>query len=343
MGLLDWFRQSTPKLDVDRVSSTLVEETIDYVVKMTDARLPLVHHYRERLTGPVTRTLNFINELREQVPPARDVGPLSWSQDASIRAFFARSQDLLDVFANCKDFRAHVARVPATEEIYAVLAMQFEEQQRFGTAMQGSMMVREVARTAYSFSEHRLRLFAADESSLRRSVARRLLDELALIALATMQTEHEERRELENNRHLLTTRLATFKRRGTGMQSFLGDEGEAEPCEESSQLLRQLEINETRLAALGNTSEALARQLDYLAQVLAEPMRYISLARRTVALDNMNMVVDAGQGETVEFCIATAEHHPPWRRAFLPVRIDRALLGSGEQRKMRLDQAERWI
>lgn len=343
MGLLDWFRQSTPRLDTDQVSATLVEETIDYVVKMTDARLPLVHHYRERLAGPVTRTLNFINELRDLVPPAREIGPVSWSLDASIRAFFARSQDLLDVFANCKDFSAHVARAPANEDIYAVLAMQFEEQHRFGTAMQGSMMVREVARTAYSFSQHRLRLFAADEATLRRSVARRLLDELALIALATMQTEQEERRELENNRHLLTSRLTTFKRRGAGMQSFLSDEGEGEASEESSHLLHQLEINETKLAALGNTSEALERQLDYLAQVLAEPMRYISLERRSVALDAMNMVVDAGQGEVVEFCVATAEHHPPWRRAFLPVRIDRALLGSGEQRKMRLDQAERWI
>ncbi|KAF7599943.1 MAG: hypothetical protein CGU28_06480 [Candidatus Dactylopiibacterium carminicum] len=343
MGLLDWFRQSTPKLDQTRVSSALVDETIDYVVKVTDARLPLVHHYRERLSGPVTRTLGYINELRDLVPAAHEVGPLSWSLDPSIRAFFARSKDMLETFASCKDLRAHAARAAVDEDIYAILAMDFNEQRRFGTAMQGSMMVREIPRTAFSFNKHRLRLFAPDEDTLRRAIARRLLDELALIALGTMQSEQETRRELENNRQLLSARLTTLRQRGMGMESFLGDAGVGEGDEEeSSRLLRQLEENETRLAAMGNSAEALDRQLDYLAQVLAEPMNYISLEHRTAHLDSMNLVVDDKQGDPVEFNIANADRHPPWRRAFLPVRIDRALLG-GPQRKLRLDNAERWL
>lgn len=341
MGLLDWFRQSTPKLDETQVSSAQIDETIDYLVKMTDARLTLVHHYRQRLTGPVTRTLQYLSSLRDSLPPTHDAGPLSWSLDPCLRACFGSTDDLLNTFGHCQKLNDYAAKASPLDPIFAVLAMEYEEQARFGVGLQGDLMVRDVAQTALSFSQHRLRLFARSEAELRRGIARRLLDELALIALEHMQAEQAERKELEEHRNLLSARLATFSQRGAGADSFLGEAGSLVSNEESARLLEKLSANETQLAALGSPSETLDRQLDYLAEVLAEPMRFIQLEHRQAHVDSMNMLATEKTGEAIEFGIASFDRHPPQRRAFLPLRVDRALLGEG--RKLKLDNAERWL
>jgi hypothetical protein len=339
MALLDWFRQSTPKIDENKFSASLVEDTIDYVVKMTDARLTLVNHYRARLTGPVSRTLQYLGTLRSNLPATHPVAPHSWSQDPTIRAVFGQPDDLLAVFAHCQPLHDFATQDAGTGPIYAVLAMHFSEQTHFGVDMQGSVMVRDVAQTSLGFNHHHLRLFARSEQELMRSVARRMLDELALIALDRMQAEQTERRELEEHRSLLSARLSTFHQRGTGLDSFLDTAGDAISNEESTELLHHLEQNETRLAALGSPAETLDRQIDYLAEILAEPMRFINFELRHPRVDSMN-VIDEG-GEEIEFGLVSVDRQPPKQRVFIPVLVDRALVGDG--RRLRLDNAERWL
>jgi hypothetical protein len=341
MGLLDWFRQSTPQLDEARISTGLIEETIDYLVKMTDARLTLVNHYRQRLSGPVARTLEYLSHLRENTPATHDASSLAWSLDPSLRAFFGRTDDLQSTFQGCTKLRDYAAKASPLDPIYALLAMEFEEQARFGIGLQGEMVVRDVAQTTLSFSQHRLRLFARNEAELARAISRRLLDELAMIALERMHAEQGQRRELEEHHQLLHARLSTFAQRGAGADSFLGEAGAQISDAESHALLRKLEENETRLAALGSPAETLDRQLDYLAQVLAEPMRFIQIERRTLHVDSLNVIVEAQAGDEIEFGIASFDRQPPQRRAFLPVRVDRSLIGEG--RKLRLENAERWL
>jgi len=341
MGLLDWFRSSTPKLDETRISPAAIDEAIDYVVKVTNARLTLVNNYRPRLAGPVTRTLEYLSSQRGQLPPTREANRLSWSLDPTLRAVFGQSSDLVQTFTRCNLLRDYAASAPPLEPIHTVLGMDFAEQRRLGTGMQGQVLVRDVARTALSFSHHRMRLFAHSEDELARAFSRRLFDELALIALERMQTEVEARRELEEDRLLLGARLNTFNQRGMGADSFLGEAGASLSPEDSARLLHQLEENETRLAALGCPSESLDRQLDYLAEVLAEPMEYVSVERRQIYLDSMNSMVDSTQGELVEFGVVTFRRQQPLARAFLPLIVDRSLIGEG--RKLTLEGAERWL
>ncbi|GAB2877909.1 hypothetical protein GCM10027046_02290 [Uliginosibacterium flavum] len=345
MGLLDWFRQSTPQLDQERVSDALVDSTIDYVVKMTDARLALVNQYRARLSGPVKRSLEFLAAQRSNLPAVHEVGPLAWSIDPSMRAFFAQPADLLDTFGHCPPLLNYAAQSVPLDPIFAILAMEIDEQQRFGVGLQGEMMVRDVAHVTLSFSHHRLRLFANSEAGLWQSVSRRMLDELSLIALEHMQAEQSLRKELAEHRDLLSARLATFTRRGAGIDSFLSEAGTQVSPQESADLLHKLEENEARLEELGCPTEMLDRQLDYLAEVLAEPMRFIQLERCQPHLDSMNVVLsgnsETASGEQIEYNLVTFDRHPPQRRAFLPVRVDRALLG--EARKLKLDNAERWL
>lgn len=342
MGLLDWFRSSTPKLDEARISQASVDEAIDYVVKVTDARLTLVDHYRPRLSGPVRRTLEHLVSLRDTQPPTHEASALAWATDPTLRAMFSQTSELVSVFQRSDALRDFAAGISPLDPVYAVLGMDFEEQRHFGAGLQGQLLVRDVARTTLNFRQHRLRLFARSEIELVRAFSRRMLDELALIALERMQAENETRRELEEDRQLIAARIATFNRRGIGGESFLGEAGAEISASDSQRLLRALEENETRLAALGSPAESLDRQLDYLAQTLAEPMRHIRIETRRLHVDSMNCLVDAAEdGETVEFGVACFGRRAPVLRAFLPVLVDRSLIGEG--RKLRLENAERWL
>jgi hypothetical protein len=342
MALLDWFRQSTPKIETGRISPALIDDTIDYVVKMTDARLTLVNNYRARLQGPVTRTLQHLGTLQQSLPASHEVGPQSWSQDVCMRAFFARPADLLKAFSQSQGLHDFAAQSSALEPIHTVLAMNLEEQTHFGVGLQGDTMVRDVVQTSLNFSHHRLRLFAHSEKELLHSMSRRLLDELAIIALGRMQAEQDERRELEEHRGLLSARLATFHERGAGVDSFLGEAGDKLSREESGELLHQLESNETHLAALGSPAETLDRQLDYLAEILAEPMRFVKFELHHPHINNMNVVVGENDGgNAIEFGRVSVDRNPPQAHVFVPIRVDHALIGDG--RRLQLDNAERWL
>lgn len=342
MALLDWFRQSTPKIETGRVSPALIDDTIDYVVKMTDARLTLVNNYRARLEGPVTRTLQYLGTLQHSLPPCHEVGPQSWSHDVCMRAFFARPADLTHTFAHSQGLHDFAGQSSALEPIYTVLAMSLEEQTHFGVGLQGDTMVRDVAQIALNFNQHRLRLFAHSEKELFHSMSRRLLDELAILALERMQAEQDARKELEDHRSLLSARLATFQERGAGVASFLGEAGDRLSNEESTELLHQLERNETRLASLGSPAETLDRQLDYLAEILAEPMNFVKFELRHMHINNMNVVVGENEGgDLIEFGHVSVIRTPPQSHVFVPVCVDHALIGSG--RHLKLENAERWL
>lgn len=341
MGLLDWFRQSTPSVGDERISQELIDRSIAYLVKMTDARLTLVPRYQERLAGPVRNCLEFLISRRADMPSVHEATPLAWSLDPSLHAFFGAADSMLETFASCDALRNYAAQSSPLDPIYAVLAMEYQENNRFGVGMQGEMVVRDVAQTALSFREPRLRLFARTEQELWRGVARRLLDELAVTALEHMETEQTQRRELAEHRELISARLATFRQRGAGADSFLGGDGVLVSNEESRALLQKLEDNESQLAALGGSEDALERQLGYLLEVLAEPTRHLQIERRVVRLDSMNVVCEDQSGEEVEFGVVSFTRQHPQRRAFLPLRVDRGLIGEG--RKLKLDSAERWL
>ncbi|MDO6386272.1 hypothetical protein [Uliginosibacterium sp. 31-12] len=341
MGLLDWFRQSTPSLGDERLSPDLINNTIAYLVKMTDSRLTLVPRYHERLSGPVRICLEFLMARRGDMPAVHDATALAWSLDPSLHAFFGAADSMQEVFGSCDSLRNYAAQSSPLDPIYAVLAMEYEENRHFGVGMQGQMVVRDVAQTALSFRQPRLRLFARTEQDLWRSVARRLLDELAVTALEHMEGEQAQRRELAEQRQLISARLATFRQRGAGADSFLGGDGLLVSNDDSHALLQKLEENEAELAALGGSEDLLERQLGYLVEVLTEPAKHLQIERRTVRLDSMNVVCEGHSGEEVEFGVVSFTRQLPQRRAFLPLRVDRSLIGEG--RKLKLDSAERWL
>jgi hypothetical protein len=343
MGLLDWFRARTPKLDQDRISAALIRETTEYLVKMTDPRLALVGGYRERMSAVVGTTLSYIAEGRALLLPPHELSTTAWSLDPCIKALFVHPEELVEVVSRSAELRSYVDASSATDPVFALLATDIEERKRLGMMVQNGVMMRDVAQTTLNFTNHRLRLFGHSREALWEAISQRVLDELAMVALDLMQSEQATRKELENSRVLLTARLSMFERRGTGVAPFFGESRDTGASLESHDLLRQLDDNEQQLACLGGAEDALQRQLDYLCNVLADPGRHISMWRRDERLDSMNVVLSANDsaGEDVAFNVVRVEREPQTLHALIPVCVDRKAIH--EPPRMSLDEAERLI
>ena len=96
--------------------------------------------------------------------------------------------------------------------------MAFKEQRVFGMALQGEMVQRDVAQTSVSFSDHRARICGRDESRLRRLIGAEVFEYLVAHALAEIGEERSERRELQENRSLIRSRLRLLQRFRKGVK-----------------------------------------------------------------------------------------------------------------------------
>lgn len=326
MGLLGWLRRRTPKLDGEHLPTHLVQETTDYVIRMTDPRLTLVPRHREKLAPAVSACLNFLREQRTLLPLPRELSASQWASDPCLKAMFVKADDVDAALAHATELREFFAHAPLLEEAHAVMGMAIHEQTVLGMALKGEMVQRDVAQTTVSFSDHRIRLFGNSEGHLWHAIARRLVDEFALTALARMQSEQQDRKSLETDTALLRARLRTFERRGAGVGSFLGEQG-TQGSSDTRKLLHQLEANERKLKAMGCSSGGLERQLDVLREVFSAPAALIEVTQCTVRLDAMNRVVTAAQdGCDITYNrVRVKREDAPVERAFVPVRVQRCL------------------
>jgi hypothetical protein len=155
----------------------------------------------------------------------------------------------VQAFSRAPDLRAHFQQNPALPEAYCVLGMRMIERKVLGMAVEGDRVHGEVAQTAVSFSDHRVRVCGRSEAELRSEIERRILDQLALEGLACVVDDQSNRKELEQERAMLKARLKMLERKGTGMRGALG--GEAAGQSELADLQSQIEENTAKLGGSG--------------------------------------------------------------------------------------------
>lgn len=337
MGLLGWFRRRTPDLAKDSGLDRLVQETTDYVIRMTDPRLALVPRARDKLAPAVETSIRFLQQQRTLLPEPHLLSAQQWAQNPCLKCMFVTAQDVDKVLANASELRGFFEHAPLLEEAHAIMGMSVREQKVLGMALKGEMVQRDVALTTVSFSDHRLRLFGDTPQNLWRAVARRMVDELAMLALARINGEREDRKSLETDTALLRARLRTFERRGTGLDHMLND-SQTPGSTDTRKLLHQLEANERKLKTMGASDSQLDRELELLRTIFAAPTDYISFEPRALRVDDMNQVVsDEQAGTRIEYDLVRVKRlDETIERAFIPVRVGRQL---PQPTGLRLDEA----
>jgi hypothetical protein len=201
----------------------------------------------------------------------------------------------------------------------------------------------DVAQTTLGFDDHQLRICGSTMSAVRDEIVGRLIDQMALEALAMIAQEGAQRDMLERERALLATRLKILQRQGTGMQSVAGGDTGCSVGERARLGVLMAE-NDHKLRGLGLLSDAFDRQLECFCEVFAQPSKRVHVRTKHVRLNRMNILVarDAPDDEahTLEMKLVLVPGNPPRERAIAMVRVARADM---PQPVNALEQAERLL
>lgn len=327
MGILDWIRGERSEGSLREDART--DEAVERIVQLTNPRLRFARHYRARLRPTLRTAMEYTQAVVASAPPAREASPAAWQSDGSMRAFFATAEDLGRAFSRSPDLREWFDRNPSAQEVYAVLSMLLVERRILGVALEDGVLRRDVPQTTISFDDHRVRILGRSELDLRQEIERRIVDQLALTALA-MAAEDQSRREgLEQEVALLRARLRLLERQGAGLTALAG-----KPAPEESQLGRvqtELAMNEANLKSIAAGPQGLDCELERLCEVLANPREHFHLSTRRLRLDRMNVVLKEdtpAPGETLDLHVARIPipGGPAESRTVMLVRFPRSAL-----------------
>lgn len=324
MSILDWFKNGSSQFDPDRISDETVRWAIGKAIALTNPRLKLVRNYEKRLSPSVATTIGFMKQLVKYFPPARPLSPKAWSTDPALKAFFVAPADLQTLLSRADDLRALFSASPNLQAAYLILGMAYREERVFGMALQGDIVMRDVAQRMVNFSDHKTRLCAEDELRLRRVVGLEVFEHLVSRALSDIGTERNERAELQVARSLIRARLRLLSQHGPGLGSMLGEA----PAKSSEQAALEAELleNERQLEALDTTETLLESQFESLRTVLDNPQDYLSIDPVHLRLNPMNVVLDDTATEAaadVDFAAIALKGAKPLSRAFIVARVDR--------------------
>lgn len=327
MGILDFLSART-------VAAPDPEHVADTVRRILDLhpQLRLLRYCEVRLAPPVRSCLAYLAELIGSLPPPREASAAAWSGDPWIHAFFGAPDEVARVVSRSCEVREWFARHPGADEVHAVLGMELHERHALGVAREGDMVRREAPQTSLSFTDHQLPLCTCDEAQLKEEVRGRLLDQLALEALAQIDVDRMRRDRLTEERALLQTRMRLLQLRSSGMYDICGG-APKDSGAEMEKLRFALAINAGELERCGAGDEALAHEFDRVLAVFAEPQRHLSVQMRRFRIDPLNVVVEEANASGADIAIPVARlpTTPPSERAFALVRFARRDLLSRDE------------
>lgn len=317
MGILDRWRRSG-----EDAPDAVLKESMERVVAL-NPHLRFASRWEKRLAPAVREARTYLRDVVAALPGPREVGSRTWPDDPYVHALFATPEDVTLAVTRSLEVRACFDEAPLADSVVAIMGFEMTQRKTFGTALEGEVMRTEVPRTTVSFHDHVMRLCAPELNALRQEVEARLLDQLAMEAMARMALDQDERERLEQERALLRTRLAMLRRGSTGAQGML-----VIPSEEGSraQLEADLADNERALAGLGLPGTVLDRQLDRLVDVLCHADAYFYILVHRLRLDAMNVVIEAPDDDSPPELLmqcARVPGNPPFERLFGLVRVER--------------------
>ncbi len=341
MGILDWFKSRPEQFDGDHQSNQVTQWAIDKAVTLTNPRLKLVHSYQERLAPAVEVSVQYLRHTLQTLPAPIDVSPANWAGDPALRAFFVAATDIPSALARSSNLHTLFNKFPQLDAAYFILGMRYNEQRVLGVSLQGDVVQREVAQTVVGFSDPQARICGQRDSEVRLLLATQGYEYLVAQALSQIGEDRSERRELEDNRALIRSRLRLLQQQGPGLGSVFG----AAPAGSGEQLKLEAQLleNERQLETIGSVQSALDAELDILCEVLANPQRYLNVEKKELRLSSMNVVLDQASSDVaadVVFSLAKLSGTPELQRAFVMARMARSEL---PEMKINFAEAQRYL
>lgn len=249
----------TPEIKAPRYDEQVRDWATEKLVDGTDSRLRLVGGYKRKLRDCVERSVTFVDETVESLPPPLAVDPRAFTTDGQIRAWFGTIQTLRESFSLSVPVRQFIAEGgdASLARFFAAMRTSINEKTVLVPQLRGDMIQREVPRTAFSFIDHMVVAPAASEEALRLEVKERAYMNLVERSLRHLVSIKRHKGEIEKKRTLLRSKLRTLESAHLGMQPFAA----AKPTEpgDVASLMARLDEIESELGQTAASVETLSQ------------------------------------------------------------------------------------
>jgi len=236
------------------------------------------------LTGPVSLTFQYIDEMVEKTPVAFPCRRSAFVEDPRINAFFASAQHLQEVFSQSEEVRQVFEREPDADECWGLLCMRKEERTKLGMAAVDGAIRRDVLQTAVNFTDHQVVSPGTTESEARCALKCCIFKSLLADIRNKVTSARSRSGELETRLSALQGRLRRLDNgRKTGATR-------SKLCEEIAAVERELATVEPRL----ETNDDL---LQYLTDELSNPGKFVRMQTRSLRLNRMGTRIEVGSSE----------------------------------------------
>ncbi len=275
-----------------KFDAALIRGAIERVVDGTDPRLRMARQYQKKLWPAVERSIEYVIELVDALPPPIEIGQHSFTSDPRLRALFASPQHLQEILSFGKDLHHYRQRISGAlpADLYAVLRMERIEKTVLGIALEGNMIRRDVPQTTVNFHQHRLTFPTGSETKTRREVKKRAFDYLIETALERLVSVRTKKQQLEQQqRQLLQKKTKLLKEAKVGLEPLLDPNVTA--MTNPATIDRRLREIETELGRLRADSATIDDHLTKVVATLREPEKHLRLERVSLTLDHMNIKV----------------------------------------------------
>ncbi|MBL8251544.1 MAG: hypothetical protein JNK31_07735 [Candidatus Competibacter sp.] len=268
----------------------LIRAAVERVVEGTDPRLRMARQYQKKLGPAVERTLEYVIDLVDALPPPAEIASRRFTSDPRLRALFASSQQLQEILSFGKElhhYRKRVGRGLPTD-LYALLRTERTEKTVLGVALEGNIIRRDVPLITVNFHSHRVTFPAGSETKTRREVKKRAFGYLIETALNKLASVRAQKQQLEQQqRVLLHRKTKLLKGKQVGLEPLL--DPQASDAATPAAIDRQLREIAAELGRLRADSATLDDHLAKVVATLREPEKHLRLDRVSMTLDHMNI------------------------------------------------------
>jgi hypothetical protein len=287
-GLLSSFylnrQQKARRLD----RTTEVINTVESVVDGTDSKIRLVPGYKKKLQNSVQSSLEFADDLVNQIPSSIEVSRSTFTTDPHVNAFFTNVTDLQSIFSRSSEIHDYMEDShDSSAHCCALLCMARTEKTVMGMELSGDMLKRDVMQVAVSFSDHRIYSPAPSEPEAREGLKLCLLQGLVSNALERVAKLRLASHHLRSQHQMLHARLRRYQQKSRDIKPrVLMDDSTLRDMEETS---RELEGIEQQIMKIPRLTPQVV--LEQVVDVFSQPDDFVRLSKSSLRLNKMGIKI----------------------------------------------------
>jgi len=290
-GLRDAIHHRMQEKEARQSRRTEILNTVERVVEGTDSRIRLVNSYDKKLQGAVSSSLEYTDDLIDQIPEAIEVSANTFVSDAHVNAFFVNVSDLQTVFSHSSEVRQFMEDFSNfdTPQCCALLCMRKSEKTVMGVELAGELLKRDVRQTAVSFSDHRIYSPTPSEAETRKGLKQCLFGGLVTNALEHIVQLRLASHRLEKERQILQARLRRYQQNKGGAEQ--NARPAAEVAQEIEEIRQKLSMVEEELKKTHPVTPQ--ESLEQVNAVFSRPDKFVRFKKCSLRLNKMGIKIDA--------------------------------------------------